>query len=509
MRHWLTCLLLIGCGGAADSAGGGGAGSPARTDAGSGGSSGRTTAAEGGGRAGAGSGAGGSAVYGGGGGGATATAGRSGANSNAGAGGHTAVIPSLRIVPNVIAGTQMSTTGQNIGSSAFSQRVGTVSGTSLHSLKYYVQSIQLCEHVTVMGTGFSNTSGCVMLYENQGANSPDYTHYMVTEALADNTPGRYIDLMTTEGQGALRQPRMVQLFPRPEPNPSQTDADAGVEDVPGALAVFRYGLINFYRPIKVTADFPILGETGAYFRTKAVTMTHRTEPTANSIGSERVEIGDTLNGATEETTYMLNNGGALFTFQQPFVITQADVDAKKEVKIDLVFNPENFGQAYEVQCQGMEWVSICDPVNGVGIDMPFVRMSPVPRKQGEHTRKETYLMDYDLNAKVRIELYYNDADPEAGVQGVDTAIVYTAAPDLYTNNVVASNFVSQSGSVQTNDAVLSLKDYRNLNSVTGLRRRQSGTASLHCLFVGAVCPTMGGEVSKAYTYEGDTVVSSD
>ena len=145
----------------------------------------------------------------------------------------------------------------------------------------------------------------------------------------------------------------------------------------------------------------------------------------------------------------------------------------------------------------------------VAIDMPFVRMSPVPRKQGERTRKETYLMDYDNSAKLRIELYYNDADPEAGVQGVDTAIVYTSAPGMYTNNVDASNFVSQSGSVQTNDAVLSLKDYRNLNSVTGLRRRQSGTASLHCLFVGAVCPTTDGEVSKAYTYEGDTIVSSD
>jgi hypothetical protein len=444
---------------------------------------------------------GGSSVYGGG--GTVAHGGNTGAN--AGAGGHVAALPSLRITPNVIAGKQMTPTGQNIGSWASAQRVGTVSGTSLKSLKYYVTSIQLCEDLDQAGSGFMNPRGCVTLYENLSPTPTDYAHYMVTEALADNAPGHYIDLMTAEGQAALRQPRVVQLPPRPAPQPN--DTDAGIPDAANALAVFRYGLINFNRPIKVTAEFPIVGEPGNYFRTKAVTTTHRTEPTPNSLGNETVEVGDTLAGNTEETTYMLNNGGVLFSFQKPFVITQADVDAKKDVKIDLVFNPENFGQAYEAHCPD-NWIAICDPVNQVAIDMPFVRMSPVPRKQGERTRKETYLMDYDVNSKMRIELYYNDADPEASVQGVDTAIVYTAV-GLYTNNVVASNFVAQSGSVQTNSAMLRLQDYRHMDSVSGLHRRQSGTATLHCLFTGALCPTMDGEVSKAYTYEGDTIVSTD
>ena len=71
----------------------------------------------------------------------------------------------------------------------------------------------------------------------------------------------------------------------------------------------------------------------------------RVEPSAGSFGSERVDTGDTLSGATEQTTYMLNDGGVLFTFQKPFVITQTDVDAKTENKIDLVVSPESFGQA--------------------------------------------------------------------------------------------------------------------------------------------------------------------
>jgi hypothetical protein len=39
-------------------------------------------------------------------------------------------------------------------------------------------------------------------------------------------------------------------------------------------------------------------------------------------------------------------------------------------------------------------------------------MSPVPRKQGEKTYKESYLIDYDASTKLRIELYYNDADEQ-------------------------------------------------------------------------------------------------
>jgi hypothetical protein len=224
----------------------------------------------------------------------------------------------------------------------------------------------------------------------------------------------------------------------------------------------------------------------------------------------RVEIGDTLSGPTEETTYMLNNGGALFTFQHPFVITQADIDAQAEIKIDLVFNPENFGQAYETQdCTNSEWAAICDPVNNVLIDMPYVRMNPVPRKSGEHTRKETYLMDYDTDSKLRIEFYYNDADPEAGIQGVDAAVVYMATATMPDNNIIASSYVSQSGSVISQDASVTLMDYQHTPNLSGLLRRQNGTVQVHCLSTGSICPTTGLEVSRAYTYVGDTLVSSD
>jgi hypothetical protein len=229
------------------------------------------------------------------------------------------------------------------------------------------------------------------------------------------------------------------------------------------------------------------------------------EQTDDEFRPMMVWVTDSAGGAPHGST-----GKWLWVDKLAKPLTREDIDAKAEIKIDLVFNPENFGQAYETQsCRDQNWVQICDPINNVVIDMPYVRMNPVPRKTGEKTRKETYLMDYDVNSKLRIELYYNDHDPEAGVQGVDTAIVYGPSATTPNNNVIASNFVAQIGSVRSNDASVTLMDYQHTPNLQGLRRRQNGSATIHCLFTGAICPTPGGTVTRPYTYQGDTVVSTD
>jgi len=407
----------------------------------------------------------------------------------------------IRLIPNVIAGAQADATATSGGLTARTGaiRVGSGTAADLQSLKYFINSIQLCQDVDVMGTGYSHTDGCINLYQNQAA-GVNYDTYEATAAMADTAPDHYVDLMTAEGQAALRQPVTADVQVGTEANP-----DGG-----SAAGAYRYGLINFFRPIKVTSRFPVVGQPDQYFRTRAVTQVVDTTPSGAQHNSEQVLIGDTLSGPTEETTYMLNNGGALFTFQKPFVVTQADVDAKAEIKIDLVFNPDNFGQAYEsASCSSSQYSAICDPTNNVVIDMPYVRMNPVPRKTGERTHKETYLMDYEPGAKLRIELYYNDGDVEAGVQGVDAAVVYDATATMPNNNVIASNYVSQTGSVQTSDASVTLMDYQHTPNLEGLLRRQNGTATIHCLFAGSLCPSVGGTTTRNYTYVGDTVVSVD
>jgi hypothetical protein len=412
-------------------------------------------------------------------------------------------VAKIRMTPNVVAGssTAQSTQG-DVSGIASALRIGSTSATRLQSLKYYVTSIQLCQWIEQMGTGFSAAEDCIALYESPDT-APSYDDYTVSAAEHDDAPGRFVDLMTAEGQALLRHPKTLEI--------PVADPDAKEGDKPHSQAgVYRFGLINFYRPIRVTAEFPIVDGSGDYFRTRAVTKIDEGRTSDGRFNTARVEIGDTLSGPTEETVYMLDNGGALFTFQKPFAITQEDVDAQAEIKVDLVFNPENFGQAFETSgCDANQGAKICDPTNGVVIDMPFVRMNPVPRKAGEKTRKETYLMDYDTASKLRIELYYNDADDEASIQGVDTAVVYTAMATQPNNKVIASDFVSQTGSVVSDDASVTLMDWKHDSNLEGLRRRHDGTVTIHCLFAGTLCPSTGGTVTREYTFVGDSIVSTD
>ena len=499
-RLALACLLLVGfgCGDDEDPVRpDGGAGEAASGGAGTSGHSGSGTGGRGGSGASGQGGPGGQS-------GNPGSGGTAGGGGSSGAGGVQRGM--IKLVPNVVAGQQLGGGGSGgIGSQQSALRVGIPNATTLLSLKYYVTSIQLCEDVELMGSGFSNISGCINLYQNMPVGSPDYTEYKVEEAMADDTPGRYIDLMSAQGQAALRRPVMVDVPIASGPiDVIDSDADGGVPEEPVRQpGVYRYGLINFYRPIKVKAEFPILGETSEhYFRTKAVTAIHEMPGQNGGLGNDTVSIGDTLSGATEETTYMLNNGGVIFVFQKPFAITQADVDNNAEINIDLVFNPDSFGQAYETDCSADIRVVVCDPANNVAIDMPFVRMSPVPRKSGEKTLKETYMIDYDANSRLRVELYYNDADPNKGIQGVDTAIVYNpTAPNLTSFNSVASNFVTEVASS------VSFLDYRRMPSLEGLVRRQDGTVTIHCLYPGGVCSSLDETFTRAYEYIGETVVS--
>lgn len=91
---------------------------------------------------------------------------------------------------------------------------------------------------------------------------------------------------------------------------------------------------------------------------------------------------------------MLMNGGSLFAFSEPFVVTEAS--AGTAIQMDPVFNPEGFELASSVLGRGD--AQACDHSNQLGFDMPFVRMNPVPRKAGEETCMEAYLVDCDTSS---------------------------------------------------------------------------------------------------------------
>jgi hypothetical protein len=92
---------------------------------------------------------------------------------------------------------------------------------------------------------------------------------------------------------------------------------------------------------------------------------------------------------------------------------------------------------------------------------------------------------------------------------VDAAVVYDEDATEPNNNVIASSFVSQTGSVSSNDANVTLMDYQHSPNLQDLVRRQDGTVVIHCLFPGTICQDPGSVVTRAYKYVGDSVVSTD
>uniref|UniRef100_UPI0012DABB7C hypothetical protein n=1 Tax=Streptobacillus moniliformis TaxID=34105 RepID=UPI0012DABB7C len=74
---------------------------------------------------------------------------------------------------------------------------------------------------------------------------------------------------------------------------------------------------------------------------------------------------------------MLNNGGAWFKFLKPFTAEKDGAYA-----IDLAFNLDG-----QVKGGGMSNVAV-QYANGVGINVPMLKVVPVPRNSGDTTKVE-------------------------------------------------------------------------------------------------------------------------
>ncbi len=373
--------------------------------------------------------------------------------------------------------------------------VGATTAASLKSLKYFIQGIQLCQTMTITGSAYSNASGCIDLYTGPVGNNDQslYNSYTITEALADTDSSRWIDLMSATDQAKLKKGITVTLAMK---------------------GSYKYGKIDFFRPIKTTAEFPLIG--GGTYYSKASTAVARDN---NEIGLqvESASVGDMTTGPAEETVYMMNNGGVWFPFVKDFEITDDDIKNQTNVSMDLVFNPADFGKASKA-------AGTCDPTadnknafiydkaNCITMNMPYVRMNPVPRKGGEKTYKETYLIDYGTgtsNSKVRMELYYVNSDTEKSIRGVDSTVVLGTGATSEPSNVINGYYVNQTGTIAGNNATVEIQDYQKSPVLTGLVRRTNGTATLSCVYMGGPCTATGATSSLAYTYVGETLVSSD
>lgn len=353
---------------------------------------------------------------------------------------------------------------------SYATSAGGASATQLESLKYYIGEISICESLTTSGTAYSSPTNCFTVYTGPsnstlfpagGAGSnPDYAS-MVTYA-SSITDG-FIDLMDSTSRDKIT-----------------TGGSSGVASAVKAGS-YKWGYISWAYPIKVKATVTA-GATTLY-----------THPgtTTNRSGSSALTTASTLftTASAEEAIVSLPNGGTWFKFQNPFVVTDADVTAKTEYQLDLTFNPDNLirGFAY-TGSGGSNTPSNLNYYDGTNdgthnaINVPFIDLTPVPRKSTDLTIVETYtattLSGTTDTFKIRLELYYNSSDSTKSIYGA-TLRVLPLSSTQWATDIQKISFVKTAS-----DGTLSFNDYADNPIISGFTRQTTvggtTTATLPC-----------------------------
>lgn len=317
-----------------------------------------------------------------------------------------------KVVKAKSAGTSLAlSTGGATGASA---------SADLDSLKYYITSIKICEDMEVNGTGYSNPKNCIMLFQQS---EKGYEDYGADDARNDDE--HYIDLMDSEDIAKLA-----------------TSTTVSKENI----GKYKYGLVNWFQPIKVKATMTLDNSTTLY--------THDGTVAEDEFGNIKTSISNITTGPAEEAIVQHNNGGAWFRFQTPFEITKEDIASGKAFLLDLIFNPDRIvkGCAQAIGCSG----NLVDSTNSYEMNVPMLGLTPVFHREDQKVLREAY---YFTNSgtngfEIRLDLYYLDGDSKKTIYGVEDKIFYNETSGNSTPSTLYSFFSVTSnddGSLDFND----------------------------------------------------------
>ena len=329
------------------------------------------------------------------------------------------------------------------GRDAATMHLGQASAAQVASLKYYFMEIQICQTLETTGTAYNNPGACLLLYTNN--NGPDYNTFDAAAARAHTTD--YLDLKNPADLNRLKQGITV------------SENDTGE---------YHYGVISWYRPIKVTASVPYLDGSGVLY----------TKDGDYNAATGQTETTGLANAPAQEAVVALQNGGNWFKFQNPFVITDADINDKTDFTIDLVFNPDKVVGGFSLSTRSGV---LRDTTTCAAIWAPMLDLSPVPRGLSQTTVRESYLLHQTAMANnkfdLRLELYSIKSDPARVIYGADLKGIMVAGS--------TSEAMAQKISFITTAADgLQFEDYQRKAMISGFVRLdtagQTGTANLEC-----------------------------
>jgi hypothetical protein len=272
----------------------------------------------------------------------------------------------------------------------------------------------------VRGSGFGNAGGCLSVYAGDESAFP-------YDPAGDLAPLAERARRSDEGFIDLMNPSSRALLGRTTPLTREH------------VREYHYGIVTWAPPIKVTARVDLSDGTSLFSHDGPIVTDVMPDGFRTYVTSPAASL---LAAPAEEAVVLLPNGGNWFRFQEPLVVSEADIDEGREWVLDLVFNPDGIVKGLR-GAHGPMQIREDEGVDGLrrGINVPMLDLVPVPHRVSEPITRETYVANVPLGTDtmdVRVELYSVGATAEGApttLYGVDIKSLFasssrSAVPDI-------------------------------------------------------------------------------
>jgi hypothetical protein len=324
------------------------------------------------------------------------------------------------------------------------------SASNIESLKYHVNSIQICESLEVTGTAFGNVQGCLNLFDAQPTQVSNNLAVEVTEA-AGSDEGWY-DFMNADSRAKL---------------------SAQIEVGPHDARSYHWGLISVDPIVKVKATAVRAGTVN-----DDALYTHPGTAQTCSVNDNTydcvVSATALTQGPAEEAAFRGHATG-WFKFQAPFVITPDELAASPEYVLDLAFDPDGLIQGV-TDPGATNFPPLLDNAMGAGntggggansMSLAELSIAPIAHKASSVVMKETYLgtVTGSDSFDLRVEFFYLSDDPSKAIYSVNVA----AIPNANTQSYIAG--APYAYHVKTNaDGSVTLENYDHTPNYSNFHR---------------------------------------
>jgi hypothetical protein len=296
------------------------------------------------------------------------------------------------------------------GGSAAAAKVGASGADGLESFQVAVSHIMLAKDLQTSGSGWSGLEGPLPLYQNDFG---DFNAVDTSMARSESFRSNYIDFCS---RSSLERIATSQPF---------TLRDTGS---------YNWVVVNWAPFFKVRATIPLGG--GDTLHTHDGPISRHLFPNSTDAAYYITRSSASLTqGPSEEALVQKNNGGTWFRFLRPLRLTEADLDSTATVadtagfdssgnaivnmipagrwNVLLVFNPKDllFGGLDDSSNSSIKG-EIRSPDDRAYFNVPFLKATAVPYREGEAVMRETYEFSVTMDQAwasgtygMRLELY--------------------------------------------------------------------------------------------------------